>query len=185
MPARLLNLSRENLRLQRADVVFGDVEYGPGGSCGPRVQRDYQLVIVHEGTADIEIDGTVLVLDTGQAILLRPGRREHFRFAPTARTRHSWCAVPAGKVPADLRRAMRAATRPLAWTSRLQRLFDLGKEGGAFAAEDTVIEARRFQHLALLLMAEFLAEGRRQSNKINDPRVEKMQRFIAAEYRRP
>ena len=130
--------------MQRAEVVFGEVEYGPGGSCGPRIQRDYQLVIMHEGTLDIEIDGTSLPLGTGQAILLCPGRREQFRFTPTAKTRHSWCAVPPRKVPADLRRAMRAATRPLAWTSRLQRLFDLGKECGAFAADDIVIETRRF-----------------------------------------
>ena len=185
MPERLVNLSRENLRMQRADVVFGDVEYGPGGSCGPRIQHDYQLVIMHEGTLDIEIGDTIFPVGTGQAILLSPGRREHLRFTATARTRHSWCAVPPSSVPKDLQRAMRAAANPLAWTSRLQRLFDLGKECGAFIAEDTVIETQRFQHLALLLMTEFLAEGRRQSTGITDPRIERMQKFIAAEHRRP
>ena len=27
-------------------VYFGDVRYQPGGSCGPREQRDFQLVII-------------------------------------------------------------------------------------------------------------------------------------------
>ena len=186
MAERLVNLSRENLRLQRADVVFGDVEYGPGGSCGPRVQRDYQLVIMHEGTLDIEIDGTTLPLGTGQAILLCPGRREQLRFhprPPRPGTRGARC-LPGRSPPIC---GGPCARRPGRWHGRpaCSGSSTSGKECGAFAAEDIVIEARRFQHLALLLMAEFLAERRRQSRWITDPRVEKMQRFIALEYRRP
>ena len=75
MPARIVNLSKTNLRLERADVVFGEAEYGPGGICGPRMQRDYQLVILHEGTMEAEIDGTFTLVRAGQAILLCHRRR--------------------------------------------------------------------------------------------------------------
>lgn len=185
MPDRLKNLSKENLRLRQADVVFGEVEYAPGGGCGPRTQQDYQLVILHEGTLQAEIGGASAFVGAGQAILLHPGRREHLRFAAEERTRHSWCAVRPSAVPPRLRQMLRPIQAPFTWTPHLEKLFATGTERGLFAAPDSEIEASRFLYLALLLMVESLGETRRQQQPGMDRRLEKMQQFIAREYQRP
>jgi len=76
-----------------SEVVFGDVAYRPGGACGPRVQKDYQLVTLLEGAARLEVDGRRLPLGVGQSRLLVPGGRERFRFDAARTSRHLWCAV--------------------------------------------------------------------------------------------
>jgi AraC-like DNA-binding protein len=72
-------------------VSVGDVVYPPGGRLGPRWQRDVELVLVHEGSARVTVDGEErFVLDAGSVGLLLPGHREDFAFAPASPTRHSW-----------------------------------------------------------------------------------------------
>jgi AraC-like DNA-binding protein len=69
----------------------GDVVYPPGGRLGPRWQRDVQLLLVHEGSARIAVDGQERAhLRAGFAGLLLPGHREEFWFDHDAPTRHSW-----------------------------------------------------------------------------------------------
>jgi len=87
-------------------VVFGDVWYGARGECGPRIQQDYQLVIVHLGEANVSIDDGQCAISPGSVALLLPGRREHFRFSRLHRTHHSWCAVHSGVVPGPLRKRL-------------------------------------------------------------------------------
>jgi quercetin dioxygenase-like cupin family protein len=45
------------LELWPSDVSVGEVVYPPGGRLGPRWQRDVQLVLVHEGTMSVTVDG--------------------------------------------------------------------------------------------------------------------------------
>ncbi len=90
------------------DVVFGDVWYNPGGECGPRIQQDYQLVIVHLGEANVSFDGERRTISPGSVALMLPGRKEHFRFSRPHRTHHSWCAVHPHAVPGSLRKRLSA-----------------------------------------------------------------------------
>ena len=112
-------------------ISVGDVVYPPGGRLGPRWQRDVQLVLVHEGSARIAVDGEErAVLRAGTAGLLLPGHREEFAFAADAPTRHSWIqgrlaveldalgdlppALPASTALSELvREAVAAARTPL------------------------------------------------------------------------
>lgn len=82
-----------NLGLQPLRAVFGEVAYEPGARLGPRVQRDLQLVLMHQGEAWIQVDEAARHLRAGEAGLLRPGHREYFEFSRHGRTHHSWCAV--------------------------------------------------------------------------------------------
>jgi AraC-like DNA-binding protein len=85
-------MARMRVLLSEIDPVsVGDVVYPPGGRLGPRWQRDVQLVLVHEGSARIAVDGAErALLRAGAAGLLLPGHREEFWFAADAPTRHSW-----------------------------------------------------------------------------------------------
>ena len=82
-----------------ASVNAGEIVYPPGGTYGPRVQRDYQIVALHSGGVRLALDGDVHRFDAGTAFLLLPGHREHFRFAVDRPTHHSWAAAEVPAMP--------------------------------------------------------------------------------------
>ena len=100
------NISPINMAITSPGVAFGDVWYNPGGECGPRVQRDFQLVIVHLGEANVSFDAQRCVIPPGSVALMQPGRREHFYFSRHHRTHHTWCAVHPSAAPAPLRKRL-------------------------------------------------------------------------------
>jgi len=123
-PIRFLSHVR---RLCSAEMVtFGEVTYPPGGSCGPRVQPDYQLVAIYEGEAHILIDDQTNYLPPHHVALMRPGHREFFQFAVQTATRHAWCAVHPSLLDAPLVEALVGAPFCLPLTPRLHSLIELG-----------------------------------------------------------
>jgi AraC-like DNA-binding protein len=115
------------LRMAHAGrVVFGDVIYDRGGTCGPRVQGDFQLVIVEAGDACVKVQDDEVRIAPGEAVLLRPGRREYFRFSEKRRTHHTWCAINPGVVDRELGRACAQAPAVLPVSHRLAQLMELG-----------------------------------------------------------
>jgi AraC-like DNA-binding protein len=98
-----------NRRLHTSNVVFGEVLYEPGGVCGPRVQRDFELVILHSGQCEASLDKTVRILATGAVHLFLPGGHEHFRFSSDRETHHSYCSIRPGFMPKDFQQHLRLA----------------------------------------------------------------------------
>lgn len=81
-------------------LSVGEVVYPPGGRLGPRDQRDVQLVVVHEGSARVEVDGDARPeVGPGWTALLLPGHREAFAFDDTRQTRHAWVQVGVASAP--------------------------------------------------------------------------------------
>ncbi|CAG7621982.1 helix-turn-helix transcriptional regulator [Paenibacillus allorhizosphaerae] len=74
-------------------VTPGIVRYSPGGAFGPRIQGDFQLVMVDTGVAEVWIDGICHVIPRGYVALLKPGHTERFAFAKEEETWHRWIAV--------------------------------------------------------------------------------------------
>ncbi|NHN29888.1 helix-turn-helix transcriptional regulator [Paenibacillus agricola] len=75
------------------EAVSGSVIYGPGGTYGPRLQADLQLVLLHSGAMTVEIDKEKHAVPTGNVVLLKPGHIESFVFADKRETWHRWIAV--------------------------------------------------------------------------------------------
>jgi AraC family transcriptional regulator of arabinose operon len=106
MAAPVKNISLINTGGASPEVTFGDVWYQPGGEFGPRVQADYQLVIVLLGEARVTVNGDPFLIPPNSVALLHPGRTERFRFSRRHRTHHTWCAMRPDAVPAPLRRRL-------------------------------------------------------------------------------
>lgn len=105
-------------------VIFGQVRYQPGGYCGPRVQRDYQLVVLHSGACEVRVDGRLQSLYPGTVHLFTPGHREWFRFSATTETHHSWCAVAPSQVPRTLKCALEDGPHAsVRMSATLERIF--------------------------------------------------------------
>ena len=71
-------------------VSAGEVTYPPGGTLGPRRQRDVQLVVLHSGSMTVWVDGAPRRTGPRTVSLLLPGHEERFAFDRELPTRHSW-----------------------------------------------------------------------------------------------
>jgi AraC-like DNA-binding protein len=179
------NISRMNLGLAGGPVFFGDVTYKAGGSCGPRRQGDYQLVIIHRGECDLRLDQRRVHLSAGQAILLSPGHREFFAFSRTGETRHSWCSVHPRAVPRHLRRVFRRAGQPARFGERMTTLFEWAQAHGG--PEDEELREGFFTGLALALLSDFALAARAETpaGGVAAPALIKLGAFIRREFARP
>lgn len=92
------------------NVSFGQVRYRPGGYCGPRVQHDYQLVLLYSGSCHVRLDERRRLLKVGHVYLFKPGHREHFIFDEKTPTHHFWCSTDPSCLPQALCRALDTAT---------------------------------------------------------------------------
>lgn len=79
----------ESLPLPRF-VYFGDIDYIPGGQCGPRLQTHVQIVTLSAGRLELQLDTQLISLKPGQMCLTLPGEAEHYRFDATGPSTHQW-----------------------------------------------------------------------------------------------
>lgn len=120
------NLSQIHHRKTAGGGGFGVVTYRRGGKFGPRTQRDFQLVVVHRGSAEIWVEGRKLLLGPGMGVLLRPHRVERFQFSRKEETRHSWCQLAPHEVPDAQRFPEAAMLRPAPCPEAVLELIRLG-----------------------------------------------------------
>jgi AraC-like DNA-binding protein len=176
---------QQRVGLARGPVYFGDVIYQPGGECGPRVQKDFQLVILRTGELHLDLDEREVYVPAGSAILLSPGHREHFHFAREDRTHHAWCSIAAEAVPVPLREALEAESRALPSTPGLASLLELGL--GLGPSTGSPLEAGYATGLALALCCEAarLARSGPPAPPQSEAAVAKARAFIEKEQARP
>ena len=146
--------SNRSVRCQNAS--FGQVVYEPGGVCGPRIQRDFELVIIHSGEAQVVLDGERRALNVGSINLFLPKHREHFLFSEKHKTHHSWCTASRAIMPASLARELVKAPFSISTSDFFERIFATALMMGV---PRTASAERVIEHLAVLLFAEFLHLG--------------------------
>lgn len=162
----LKNIPKKLRSAASARVQFGDVVYEPGGTCGPRVQQDFQLVVLVEGDARVDVDGREVRIAAGQVGLFRPGRREFFHLAERRKTHHTWCAVHPSLVPPRLAEACVRAPDVLPVTRRFEQLMELGLSLPRAAGEHApgLVES-----LGLAALQEFLFAGSGGAHEPDEP----------------
>ena len=135
-----------DLGLPGVDVSAGTVTYPPGGSLGPRAQLDLQLVLVHSGSAIVDVDGDVREIAAGEAGLLLPGHTERFAFDRAGPTSHSWVQL---RVPGSERFA------------RLPRVIPLSPRLDLLVREAVAAEGGERAHLASAALLRYAADAER------------------------
>jgi AraC-like DNA-binding protein len=153
-------------------VSLGEVTYPPGGTLGPRAQRDVQLVLVHSGFARVWVDGHVRELRAGEVGLLLPGHRERFAFDPSVATHHSWVQAHVPNLPAALEERLRRLPRTLPLSPALEALT---RE--ALVAASSPLPAALLAHLAAAAIWRYVGEAERGRPERPRP-VEDARRFI-------
>jgi AraC-like DNA-binding protein len=90
-----------------SSVSVGEVTYPPGGRLGPRRQHDVQLVLVHEGSVTVTVDGAPRPTQRARSVsLLLPGHTETFAFDTARPTRHSWIQANVPDIPEELEKRL-------------------------------------------------------------------------------
>lgn len=161
------NISKR-LRSARTDqVLFGDVLYEPGSSFGPRVQPDFQLVVMEEGALSVRVDDAVVRISPGEVALFLPGHREDFTFASEQKSHHTWCSLNPSILSEKLRAACENAPAVLPVSRRLAQLMEMGLSlpRRAEATSSGLIDA-----LGVALLQEYLFSIHREdSSKADEP----------------
>ncbi|MEM9915613.1 MAG: helix-turn-helix transcriptional regulator [Planctomycetota bacterium] len=140
-------------------VVFNEVDYEPGGSFGPRVQQDVQLVILDRGSLCVTTDGREQVVEPGRVVCQWPGGTELYRFDDQRVSTHRWVALSFDDSPRTLRwiAQQRKATPAIGVeTPAMRKLFDTGIALNEPA--DPAQHAARL-HLAVAYLQAFSISG--------------------------
>lgn len=157
MSDRLLNLSHVNHARSGHSVVIGEARYAPGGVCGPRIQRDWQLVVMLSGNARAQIDGAWHNFGSGQVCLMRPGQRETVHYTPDKTTHHTWCAVAAVAIGSILEEQLSSAPRLATASSAFENLMKAGFSSYSYPEP---LDRAFLDQLGQTLLLEFLRMGR-------------------------
>jgi len=161
----LKNIPKSLRSASAPKVLFGDVVYEPGGTCGPRVQQDYQLVVVIEGGVTADVEGRARVIAAGQVGLFVPGKLEFFRFLPDRKSHHTWCSLHPSLVPAEVATACAGAAQVLPVSRRFEQIMEVGLSMPltAGAQGDGLLEA-----LGLAALQAYLFTDTRQERRATD-----------------
>ncbi len=77
-------------RLKLVYLHGGVVQYRAGETLGPRVLRDYELVLILEGSVTYQANQRSYAAPPGSVILARPGFQETYNWDPRGPTRHAF-----------------------------------------------------------------------------------------------
>jgi AraC-like DNA-binding protein len=142
------------------EVSVGEVTYPPGGRLGPRRQHDVQLVLVHDGSMTVTVDGRIRPAQrAGSVSLLLPGHSESFAFDPRRPTRHSWIQAHVPDLAPDLRG--RLARLPK-WLALSTGLAALARETRAVAATAAPAARPLLFSLVMATLWRYVTEAERR-----------------------
>lgn len=138
-------------------VSVGTISYPPGGTYGPRIQTDYQLVMLHTGDLRVTIDGRMHHVPKGHVALLTPGHTEFFAFASDEESWHSWIGLRRADLTAAQHESLDRAPLLLPISLAMQAYMDLALADQALTTIEPLLNA--LAHAALFL---YLGEAQRQ-----------------------
>lgn len=105
--------------------ISGTVTYPPGGTYGPVVYRQIQIILLHSGSMDIRLDGKTLRILPGHAVLIRPGQDVYIAFDRGEPSWHRWVTMTPRTLDDGLRESLSRLPVSLALSWRMNQLVDL------------------------------------------------------------
>jgi AraC-like DNA-binding protein len=180
-------LSQTYLRMRRGSVTIGDLLYAKGGSFGPRIQKDFQLVIIHRGRLRLEVDEETLEVPENYGVLLGPGHIEHFFFAQDRETHHSWVAIAPDSLSEELRKEFAVLRGPIPFLGRMATLMGIAKKNTAPASSPETLQNSLYHGLAVSILCDFASAVRagHKPSTASDTVLSQMECFLSDTYTRP
>ncbi len=156
----------------------GSVIYPAAGTHGPRVQQDWQLVLLHSGHVRIQVDDQTIQMNPGQICLLEPGHREFFQFSRERESWHRWISLRLTDdlMPLSWHEAAGVAALSPPMNQIMDAMLDMRQHGFADDSLSVI-------YLGLAAMALFLGErAAEDSRRLKHPALERMAVYIRRHY---
>jgi len=175
----------EDLLLSEQSIeqaIAGSVVYPPGGTYGPLRYREIQLVLLHSGSMEVEVDGVPYKVFPGQVLLLLPGENVYIAFDKSGQSRHRWITLNLKEYGPDSNNRLRAMPRILPISEPMNRLVDLSvmQHRTDFPEYRNVANA-----LGLAAIRLYAAESERSDALIANPVIRKVKSFIHENMAKP
>ncbi|RED64410.1 helix-turn-helix transcriptional regulator [Cohnella phaseoli] len=175
----------EDLRLTDESIeqtIAGSVVYPPGGTYGPLRYREIQLVLLHSGSMEVEVDGAAYKVHPGQLLLLLPEENVYIAFDRSGKSRHRWITLSLREYEADLQHQLHAMPRTIPISEPMNRLVDLS----VMQRQTDLPEYRSVANaLGLAAIRLYAAESARNDALIANPVIGKVKSFIHEHYAIP
>lgn len=107
------------------ECFAGTIVNSPGCTYGPRLQHELQLVLVHNGSMSIDIDGTTTQLQPGNIFLILPGQRVYITFDKNAETWHRWITVFTYQIESEVLEELDRLPNVLPISEQMNQLLDV------------------------------------------------------------
>ncbi|GGD96149.1 AraC family transcriptional regulator [Paenibacillus nasutitermitis] len=131
------------------ECFAGTIVNVPGCTYGPHMQRELQIVQLHTGSMQVNIDGRVTEVLPGQVLLLLPGHRVYISSAEKAETWHRWITVFDYEIEAESLEMLAVLPQVLAASEQMTQLIDilvgLHKQGAANTSAGHTLALAAFQ----------------------------------------
>lgn len=105
--------------------VAGTIVYPPGGTYGPVYYQVFQLLLLHSGSMDVQVDDAHYKLVPGQMLLLVPGHHVFIAFDRAERSWHRWITITPGEMSDELQREWELPVHELPISEQMNQLVDL------------------------------------------------------------
>lgn len=159
--------------------VAGTVVYPPGGKYGPRFYRDIQLVLLHSGSMEVDIDGQSYKVRPGHVMLLAPGQTITILFHKHEDSWHRWITLAPtvdirGGVP-----ALYALPRVIPLSSTMNQLVDLMLNR---QNDPTAAYGRLQIDFGLAALRMYAEDCIRRDTPLSHPAILAVQSFVGEKY---
>lgn len=167
-------------------ISAGEVIYPAGSILGPRIQRTYQLVLIHRGWMTVWIDGVPLQAGANTVTLLFPGHEERFEFAKEGETQHTWVHIDLPDLPRPIKERLKRLAQTLPLSSAMHELMRqlLAPRYFSLSTDDEILRT-----LAAQMLWRYIGEGEQSSAKRRRPDqlsiVERAQRYATLHLNEP
>lgn len=180
-------LSQTYIRMRRGAVAIGDLLYAKGGSFGPRIQADFQLVVIHSGSLSLKLDHETIEVPENYGVLLGPGHTEHFFFAQDRDTHHSWVAVAPDAIPQEMRKEFARLRGPAPFLGRMASLLAIAKKNTDPSPGPESLQDGLYLGIAISILCDFAAfvSAGHKLVTASDVVLSQMERFLDDTYTRP
>lgn len=179
------NIAWDDRSVRSPRAIFGQIRYLPGGFVGPRVQRDYEIILMHSGSCTVRIDGGANhALTLGLAYLFRPGHQEHFLYDSCNPSHHSWCSVFPASFPDALRLSLEAIPEGSAFVPS-ECFMRIVSAAFLFDSSPSPSSRQVVDTLGLALFAEFIHMAEHASSSVRDASVNRARQYMEDHLRDP
>ncbi|WP_171643763.1 helix-turn-helix domain-containing protein [Paenibacillus phytorum] len=154
--------------------MAGTVIYPISGKYGPRLYNEIQLVLLHSGSMEVDIDGNLFKVSMGHVLLILPGQTVSIQFSKLSESWHRWVTITPMINIMEIVPELYQLPLVCTLSSSLNQLIDLMLNYQSFATTDY----DSFHILGLAAIQIYADDCQNRSSAIKNPEILTVKSYI-------